>query len=98
MPVIASLNAIYEPTWVEYARELEKTGVDALELNLFSVPGYFEKDGASIEDSQVHVVESVKSCEYSGEVKISLFYTNPLNFIKKWMKQALTDLFYSTDF
>jgi len=42
VPVIASLNAIYEPTWVEYARELEKTGVDGLEINLYSVPGYFE--------------------------------------------------------
>ena len=26
VPVFASLNAIYEPTWVEYAKELEKTG------------------------------------------------------------------------
>ncbi len=84
VPVIASLNAIYEPTWVEYARELEKTGVDALELNLFTVPGYFEKDGATIEASQVHIVESVKKAvNIPVSVKMSLFYTNPLNFIKK---------------
>src|SRR6056297_581484 len=34
VPLIASLNALYEPTWLEYAKELENTGVDGLELNL----------------------------------------------------------------
>jgi dihydroorotate dehydrogenase (fumarate) len=33
IPVIASLNAVFEPTWVEYAQQLEALGVDALELN-----------------------------------------------------------------
>ncbi len=84
VPVIASLNAIYEPTWVEYARELEKTGVDGLEINLYSVPGYFEFSGQSIEEKQVQVVKAVKQAvKIPVSVKISLFYTNPLNFIKK---------------
>jgi len=39
IPVIGSLNAVYEPTWVEYARELEKTGIDGLEINLYAIPG-----------------------------------------------------------
>lgn len=84
VPVIASLNAIYEPTWVEYARELEKTGVDGLEINLYSVPGYFEFTGQSIEEKQVQVVKAVKQAvKLPVSVKISLFYTNPLNFIKR---------------
>ena len=84
VPVFASLNAIYEPTWVEYAKELEKTGVDGLELNLYAVPGYFEVTGQSIEDKQVQIVKAVKKAvKIPVSVKISLFYTNPLNFIKK---------------
>lgn len=84
VPVFASLNAIYEPTWVEYAKELEKTGVAGLELNLYAVPGYFERTGESIEDKQVEIVKAVKSAvSIPVSVKISLFYTNPLNFIKK---------------
>ncbi len=84
VPVFASLNAIYEPTWVEYAKELEKTGVDGLELNLYAVPGYFEVTGQSIEDKQVQVVKAVKNAvKIPVSVKISLFYSNPLNFIKK---------------
>jgi dihydroorotate dehydrogenase (fumarate) len=84
VPVFASLNAIYEPTWVEYAKELEKTGVDGLELNLYAVPGYFEITGQSIEDKQVQIVKAVKKAvKIPVSVKISLFYSNPLNFIKK---------------
>jgi dihydroorotate dehydrogenase (fumarate) len=84
VPVFASLNAIYEPTWVEYAKELEKTGVDGLEINLYAVPGYFEVTGQSIEDKQVQIVKAVKKAvKIPVSVKISMFYSNPLNFIKK---------------
>lgn len=84
VPVFASLNAIYEPSWVEYAKELEKTGVAGLEINLYAVPGYFEVTGESIEDKQVQIVKAVKKAvSIPVSVKLSLFYTNPLNFIKK---------------
>jgi dihydroorotate dehydrogenase (fumarate) len=84
VPVFASLNAIYEPTWIEYAKELEATGVDGLEINLYAVPGYFEVTGQSIEEKQVQIVKAVKNAvKIPVSVKISLFYTNPLNFIKK---------------
>ena len=84
VPVFASLNAIYEPTWVEYAKELEKTGVDGLELNLYATPGYFEVTGSAIEEKQVQIVKAVKQAvNIPVSVKISMFYSNPLNFIKK---------------
>ncbi len=84
VPIIASLNAIYEISWVEYAKELEKAGVDALEINLYATPGYFEIQGAGIEDKQVQVVKSVKKAvKIPVSVKLSPFYTNTLNFIKK---------------
>ncbi|HKJ42364.1 MAG TPA: dihydroorotate dehydrogenase-like protein [Sunxiuqinia sp.] len=84
VPVIASLNAIYETTWVEYAKELEQTGVDALEINLYATPGYFEVEGTGIEDKQVQIVTSIKKAvKIPVSVKLSPFYTNTLNFIKK---------------
>ncbi len=84
VPVFASLNAIYEPTWVEYAKELEATGIDGLEINLYAVPGYFEVAGQSVEDKQAQIVSAVKGAvSIPVSVKIGLFYTNPLNFIKK---------------
>jgi len=84
VPVFASLNAIYEPSWVEYAKELEATGIDGLELNLYATPGYFEVNANSIEDKQFQIVKSVKKAvNIPVSVKLSPFYTNTLNFIKK---------------
>jgi dihydroorotate dehydrogenase (fumarate) len=84
IPVIASLNAIYEVSWIDYAQELEKAGVDALELNLYSVPGYFEVSGDSIEEKQVEIIKAVKQAvKIPVSVKISPFYSNTLNFVKR---------------
>lgn len=84
VPVFASLNAIYEPSWVEYAKLLEETGVDGLELNLYATPGYFEVGASSIEEKQYQIVRSVKKAvKIPVSVKLSPFYTNTLNFIKK---------------
>ncbi len=84
VPVFASLNAIYETSWIEYAKQLEETGIDGLELNLYSTPGYFEILGSSIEDKQFQIVKSIKKAvKIPVSVKLSPFYTNTLNFIKR---------------
>lgn len=84
VPVFASLNALFEPSWVEYAKALEATGIDGLELNLYATPGYFEVGASSIEDKQYQIVRSVKKAvKIPVSVKLSPFYTNTLNFVKK---------------
>ena len=84
VPVFASLNALYEPSWVEYAKLIEETGVDGLELNLYATPGYFEVGAQTIEEKQYQIVRSVKKAvKIPVSVKLSPFYTNTLNFIKK---------------
>ena len=84
IPVIASLNCLYDNTWIEYAQLIEKTGVDGIELNFYFVPGDFEADGRSIEEIQLDLVKAVKSkITIPISVKLSSFYSNPLNFISK---------------
>lgn len=84
VPIFASLNAMYEPSWIEYAKLLEETGIDGLELNLYATPGYFEVGASSIEEKQFQIVKSVKrAVKIPVSVKLSPFYTNTLNFIKK---------------
>jgi dihydroorotate dehydrogenase (fumarate) len=87
IPLIASLNCVFNETWVEYAKLIEKTGVDGLELNFFSVPRDFDTEAKSIEDEQVAVVEEVcKSISIPVSVKLSPFYTNPLQLIARMSK------------
>jgi dihydroorotate dehydrogenase (fumarate) len=84
IPLIASLNAVYKETWLEYCKLLEGTGVDAIELNFYSVPQDMTLDSASIEKQQVEILQSIKkTIKIPVSVKLSSFYTNPLNMISK---------------
>ena len=87
IPVIASINAIYSPTWVEYAKLIEETGVDGIEINFYRVPISAEADAKMIEDHQIKVLKEIKEAvKIPVSVKLSSFYTNPLNFISKLSK------------
>ena len=87
IPVIASLNAVYRESWVEYAKLLEGTGVDGLELNFYAVPRDMDKTGDAIEQEQIEILKEVKkNISIPVCVKLSQFYTNPLNVISQMDK------------
>jgi len=84
IPVFASLNAIADDTWVEFAKELEKTGVDGLELNFYTTPEKFERTAEEVEKRQLNTFKKVKSAlKIPVSVKLSPFYTNPLKLISE---------------
>lgn len=84
VPLIASLNAVNEDSWLEYAKELAQTGVDGLELNLYQTPSDFDKESKEIEDYQVEIVRKIKeTLSLPVSVKLSSEYTNVLSLIKK---------------
>lgn len=90
IPVIASLNCIYDSTWIEYASLIEKTGVDGIELNFYFVPGDFDADGRLIEDIHLDLIKTIKSkITIPVSVKLSSFYSNPLNFISRLDKAGV---------
>jgi dihydroorotate dehydrogenase (fumarate) len=91
IPVIASLNCIFQDTWLEYARLLQQTGVDALELNFYFIPRDAKLDGKTINDQQVEVLKYIKKhIDIPVSVKLSPFYANPLNIISN-MDEAGAD-------
>lgn len=84
IPIIASLNAMNPDTWVEYAKEIENSGADALELNFYATPKNFEVEGKVIIQSQLDILHSIKKeIKIPVGVKLSPYYTNPLDVIKK---------------
>ena len=84
IPVIASLNAVHPETWVEYAKQIENTGVDGLELNFYTTPKDFNIEGKAIIQSQLDILQNVKKVvKIPISVKLSPFYTNPLHVIKR---------------
>ena len=90
IPVIGSLNAVNESTWVQYARGIGETGVDGLELNFFNVPFSPDQTGAEIEEEQIRIVEQVvKSVKIPVSVKLSPYYSNLLNFVSRLNKTGI---------
>ena len=84
IPVIASLNAVTRGTWVQYARQLADQGVDGLELNFFATPRDFDLAGARIEEEQLDALREVRrAVRIPLAVKLSVFYSNPLNFLRR---------------
>lgn len=84
IPLIASLNATSNETWIKYARLLAETGVDAIELNFYQIPVDFEKSGSNIEEEQINTLKEIrKSLSIPISVKLSPDYSNILNFVKK---------------
>lgn len=93
IPLIASLNAVYDETWITYAKKIEETGVDALELNFYVVPEKFDTEYLDIESKQISVLKAVKSAiKIPVAVKLSPFYSNPLKFISD-LEKAGADCF-----
>jgi len=87
IPVIASLNAIYQESWVEYAKMIEQTGVDALELNFYYVPHDTTTDGRDVNEQQLIILKAVKDAvKLPVSVKLSPFYANPLNIVAQMDK------------
>ena len=84
IPVIASLNAVNEDIWVEYAKKIEETGVDGIELNLYSSPDFNKTSSKKIEDEQLSVLKKIrKAIDLPISVKLSPYYTNLSGFIKE---------------
>ncbi len=93
IPLIASLNCVYRETWLEYAKMLEDTGVDGLELNFYHVPRDPAVNGEDIIKEQIEILKQVKSSlSIPVSVKLSPFYANPLNVITR-MDKAGADAF-----
>jgi dihydroorotate dehydrogenase (fumarate) len=84
IPLIASLNAINNDTWIKYARLISETGVDGIELNFYQIPLDFNKTALEIEDEQISILKEIRqNISIPISVKLSPDYSNILNFIKK---------------
>ena len=87
IPLISSINAVSKENWIDFAKKIEKTGVDGIELNFYSVPSNINKTSIEIEKEQIDILKSVKNnISIHCSVKLSFFYSNTLNIINSMDK------------
>lgn len=87
MPLFASLNAVSEDVWADYAIQLADTGVDGLELNFYSLPLDPELSSAEIEKRELEVFAKVRDAvSIPIAVKLHPHYTSMMNIANQFAK------------
>jgi len=104
IPVIASLNGTSRSGWIQYARNAQQAGCDAIELNLYSLVTDPMRTSSQVENDYCELVRVLKSSlRIPLAVKLSHFATAPANLAGQLDVAGATALvlfnrFYQPDF
>jgi dihydroorotate dehydrogenase (fumarate) len=84
VPIIGSLNGVSEGGWINYARQIEQAGADAIELNIYSLITDPKRTSADVERGYAELVRAVKkSVRIPVAVKLSHFFSAIANLAKQ---------------
>ncbi|TEU00996.1 MAG: dihydroorotate dehydrogenase-like protein [Candidatus Stahlbacteria bacterium] len=103
IPVIASLNCVSAKWWVDYAKQIENTGADALELNISVMPSDPNRVSEEIEKQYYDIVEGVRRhINIPIAVKIGPFFTSIARMARELYRRGVSALvlfnrFYQLD-
>lgn len=85
VPIIASLGATTHDGWIEYARQIEQAGANALEVNFYQVPSQADIPGSQLEDGYVEIVKTVKSAvKIPVAAKLTPYFTSMSNMARRF--------------
>ncbi len=104
IPIIASINCVSADEWINFSKQLEDAGADALELNLFILPSDFTRSAEENERVYFEVIEKVKNTvNIPVALKISYFFSNLGTMIQRLSETGIDGLvlfnrFYNPDF
>lgn len=78
IPIIGSVNCVSKGGWVDYVKQLENTGIDALEVNMFVFPSDHHETSDEIERQYIEIFQSIKNAvSIPIALKLPPFLTNP---------------------
>lgn len=104
IPVIASLNGTSLGGWTSYAKEIQKAGADALELNIYFMPTNPSVSSAEVEQTHIEILKAVrKAVTIPVAVKIGPYFSNVASLAKRLDEAGagglvLFNRFYQPDF
>lgn len=80
IPVIGSLNGVSTGGWIEYAKDIQQAGADALELNVYYIPTNVNITGAKVEQMHLDILQDVKrSVSIPVAMKLSPYFSSTAN-------------------
>ncbi|CAN5507947.1 dihydroorotate dehydrogenase-like protein [soil metagenome] len=104
IPIIASLNGITPEGWIEYAREIEQAGADALEVNIYFIPGDIRMTSEDVEKRYLDIVAMLRrTIAIPIAVKMNPYFSS-IGHVSSQLQRAGADAlvlfnrFYQPDF
>ena len=104
IPIIGSLNGVSKGGWVDYARNIEQAGANALELNVYYVATNPDLTSEQVENIYLETLKEVKSnVKIPVAIKLSPYFSSMSNMARKLDKAGadalvLFNRFYQPDF
>lgn len=84
IPVIASLNGDSLGGWVDYGKELQQAGADALELNVYHLAANADENSETVEARYLDILRELKAhVQIPITMKISPQFSSPIHFVKQ---------------
>jgi dihydroorotate dehydrogenase (fumarate) len=84
IPVVASINCVSPREWPVFAKNLENSGADGIELNVFIPPTKIDPTGYKIEETYLDIVREVRNkINIPVGVKIGFYFSNLSRMIFK---------------
>jgi dihydroorotate dehydrogenase (fumarate) len=103
IPVIASINCVDAQHWIYFPKQLEQSGADAIELNIFNLPSDMTKSAAENEATYFEIIREVrKQVTVPVFVKLSYYASDLAAFLLRISKTGINGLvlfnkFYNPD-
>jgi dihydroorotate dehydrogenase (fumarate) len=104
IPIIGSLNGITNEGWINYSILMEAAGADAIEINIFYIPGEFGMSSSEVEHRYLNIVTTIKqSVKVPVAVKLNPYFSSMGNMAQRLQHNGadalvLFNRFYQPDF
>jgi len=104
IPIIGSLNGITNEGWIDYSKMMEQAGADAIEVNIFFIPGDIHMTSYEVENRYLNIIHAIKkTVKIPVAVKLNPYFSAIGNMsmrIKDTGADALVlfNRFYQPDF
>jgi len=102
IPVIASVHCSTNDSWVKFAKDIERAGADAIELNIFILPYHVKETDAAISQRYMEIVDAVRqNTNLPIALKVHHYFTGMANFLvqlsEKSQALVLFNRFFNPD-
>ena len=104
IPIIGSINGITNEGWVDFSKQMEEAGADAIEVNIFFLPGDIAMSSSEVEHRYLNIIQAIKqTVRIPVAVKLNPYFSAMGNMALR-MKNAGADAlvlfnrFYQPDF